>query len=288
MRSVEKLISPESDYYTYHPSAIASRVYLYPISVGDFFYEPGYSLNRSRFDSYLLMYIAQGSCRFTVSGEEPRTVPAGKYILMDCYRPQSYSFDVPTEALWLHFDGCNARNYFEQITELHGQVLTAGDRFSPAAGIRSILQTFRDSHTLHEAPVSNTITEMLQSLLETDSGEGNGANRTYAIERARSYISRHYADPVTLEELAERANLSPYHFTRVFAAETGFTPHQYLLAARLSAAKYFLCSQELPSIKEIALRCGFHSESSFCTTFRKWENMTPSQYRAMAFHTDAL
>lgn len=286
MFSVEKNVSPESEYYTYHPSAIASNVYLYPVSVGDFFYEPGYALYRNRFDSFLLMYIAKGTCRFTASSGDEQTVSAGSYLFLDCYRPQSYAFDVPTEALWLHFDGCNARNYYDQITQLHGQILHSGQHASPASGMRDILRIFRGSHTLHESAVSNTITSMLQTFLENQTAESSTASRSYAVEKARSYISEHYSEPISLEMLASRANLSPYHFTRVFSAETGFTPHQYLIAARLSAARYFLSSQEKPSIKDIALRCGFNSESSFCTTFRKWEGITPSEYRAEAFaHT---
>ncbi len=283
MYSVEKKVSPQSEYYTYHPSAIAANVYLYPVSVGDFFYEPGYELYRNRFDSFLLMYIARGSCRFTDTSGESNTVSAGKYLLLDCYRPQSYAFDTATEALWLHFDGCNARNYYDQITQLHGQVLHSGQHASPASGIRDILRIFRGSHSLHESAVSNTITAMLQTFLESSAAENNITSRAYAVEKARSYISEHYSESISLEELAARAHLSPYHFTRVFSAETGFTPHQYLIAARLSAARYFLSSQELPSIKDISLRCGFNSESSFCTTFRKWEGITPTEYRTQAF-----
>ena len=81
--------------------------------------------------------------------------------------------------------------------------------------------------------------------------------------------------------IAKNANLSPFYFTRVFTAETGFTPHQYLIATRLNSAKFLLKTPGI-SIKEIAFASGFNSESSFCSTFRKWENMTPSEYRTRA------
>ena len=81
-----------------------------------------------------------------------------------------------------------------------------------------------------------------------------------------------------MEKLAASANMSPFHFTRTFNRETGMTPHQYLIKTRLSAAKYLLQFSET-SIKDIAFSTGFHSETSFCTTFKKWESATPSQYR---------
>ena len=83
--------------------------------------------------------------------------------------------------------------------------------------------------------------------------------------------------------IAENAALSPYYFTRIFSQETGFTPHQYLIATRLSFAKYLLQSGE-KSVKEIAFHSGFHSESSFCATFRKWEGITPGAYRSKIRH----
>ncbi len=95
---------------------------------------------------------------------------------------------------------------------------------------------------------------------------------------AISYINEHFQGDLSLEQLAAQANMSLFHFTRVFAKETGITPHQYLIKTRLSAAKYFLKSTEM-SIKNIAFSTGFNSETSFCTTFKKWENVTPTQYR---------
>ena len=57
------------------------------------------------------------------------------------------------------------------------------------------------------------------------------------------------------------------------------TPHRYLIATRLNSAKFLLRTNGM-SIKEIAYASGFNSESSFCSTFRKWEKVTPSEYRA--------
>jgi len=72
--------------------------------------------------------------------------------------------------------------------------------------------------------------------------------------------------------------MSPYHFCRVFKQKTGFTPHQYLLNARVNAAKFFLKTTDLPN-KSIIVRCGFNSESGFCTVFKRLTGRTPRQYR---------
>ena len=58
--------------------------------------------------------------------------------------------------------------------------------------------------------------------------------------RASENLHAHHAAPLTLDELAGQANLSRYHFLRLFRAALGATPHQYLIRVRLERAKALL------------------------------------------------
>jgi AraC family transcriptional regulator len=51
------------------------------------------------------------------------------------------------------------------------------------------------------------------------------------------FIDQHYAQPLTVASLARRAQLSRFHFIRVFRAATGLTPHQYVRERRLDRAR---------------------------------------------------
>ena len=282
MRSKEPKVTAASDYYLYLPSAVASRIYLYPIVLGYFYYEPGYYLKRNNYDSFLLMHIRNGKCILKL---DDKTYTAGKdqLILLDCYKPQEYgNGDSSTlEVSWIHFDGPLARDYYELITANHGNVLTPRNIYPISHNMDKMLTLFRSSSPIKEASVSSYITQMLTELLSIRSDSIKDTSRARMVENVLSYINEHFSEPLSLEAIAQNANLSPYHFTRVFTAETGFTPHQYLLATRINSAKFLLQAPGM-SIKEIAFSCGFNSESSFCSTFRKWEHMTPSEYRAHA------
>lgn len=277
MRSQEAKVSPASDYYVYAPSPLAARLYLYPTSVGYFYYDAGYRIRRKRFDSFLIMYISKGSCDITIP-EKTFTAKAGQFVLLDCYQPHSYGSFEPWEALWLHFDGRLARDYFEEITAGHDPILDAKDSDASVIQLQNIYDVFRTSSAILEGELSGCITKLLNNFLHSSGDNRKNKVCSTSMADAISYINEHFQKDLSLEQLAAEANMSPFHFTRVFTKETGITPHQYLIKTRLSAAKYLLKSTEM-SIKNIAFSTGFNSETSFCTTFKKWENVTPSQYR---------
>ena len=119
MRSKEPKVRAESDYYLYTPSATACRLYLYPICLGQFFYEAGYSISRSHYDSFLLMYVAKGCCHLQFENQSV-TALKDQVILLDCYSPHEYGFPQDSEIYWIHFDGPLAREYYNTITEDRG------------------------------------------------------------------------------------------------------------------------------------------------------------------------
>ncbi len=282
MKSYEPYVLPGSDYYTYQPSAIASKIYLYPTSLGLFYYQKGYHLRRNRFDSILLMYVQSGRCKVYLNGE-PQDVLSDQFLLLDTFERHEYEFPEDSTVYWIHFAGPLARSYYELITQNRGNILTSTDSYSLARKMLEVLNRFRDGKAVHEAALSQTLTQIMQDLMSSPAQPENRFSRTAVIERSRSYISEHFAEQLSLEDLAAKAGISPYHFTRVFSDETGMTPHQYLIAARISAAKMILRTPSAPSVKQIAYSCGFNSESSFCSTFRKWEGVTPKEYREKAF-----
>jgi AraC-like DNA-binding protein len=84
--------------------------------------------------------------------------------------------------------------------------------------------------------------------------------------------------PISLAQLAARADLSPFHFLRVFRRVTGTTPHQYVIGARLRRAARLLLATSRP-ITEIAYDVGFEDLSNFVRTFHRAVGCSPRAYR---------
>lgn len=99
------------------------------------------------------------------------------------------------------------------------------------------------------------------------------------VRRAVRFIRDNHGLPMTLAEMAAVADLSPFHFLRVFKASTGHTPYRFLTRVRVDSARRHL-ERDALSVTEIAHMCGFASPSRLATAFRSEMGMSPSVYRS--------
>lgn len=100
-----------------------------------------------------------------------------------------------------------------------------------------------------------------------------------ARERAIEYMETHFAEPVSLQDLAAAAGTGVRQFCRAFRAATGVSPHQYLLQRRVEHAKS-LIAKDLP-LADVAQQCGFADQSQLTRTFARHVGTTPGRYRAL-------
>lgn len=100
------------------------------------------------------------------------------------------------------------------------------------------------------------------------------------LARMLQYIEDGLAGPLTLENMAQEAGLSVFHFVASFRRATGLTPHQYVLARRIARARRALERGER-SIVRIAMDCGFSSHAHLTTAFGARLGIRPSEYRGL-------
>lgn len=97
--------------------------------------------------------------------------------------------------------------------------------------------------------------------------------------RARDFADRHYAEAVTVADMAREAGLSRGHFIERFRRTFGESPHQYLLTRRLERAASLLRLTDW-SVARVCMAVGLSSVGSFTTSFRRMYGHTPTAYRA--------
>lgn len=110
------------------------------------------------------------------------------------------------------------------------------------------------------------------------SSYGDGLSKL-KFKQVTEYINEGLDRNLKVVELAAIAQISPYHFIRLFKKATSKTPHQYILQQRVKKARYLLHYSQL-SISEIAFAVGFSDQSHFTKYFKRITGVTPRQYAA--------
>jgi AraC-like DNA-binding protein len=98
------------------------------------------------------------------------------------------------------------------------------------------------------------------------------------LRRARDFADRHYAQPLSLSEIAGVAGLSKYHFLRLFRATYGITPMEYVSQRRIERAQDLLRTTNL-TVTEVCFAVGFSSLGSFSSRFRQLVGESASEFQ---------
>jgi AraC-like DNA-binding protein len=102
-------------------------------------------------------------------------------------------------------------------------------------------------------------------------------DRRRAVEAAL-WIDAHSHRNIDLEHAAGQADISPFHFLRLFSSVLGVTPHQYLVRSRLRHAARLLADNDI-SVTDIAYDVGFGDLSNFVRTFHRAAGVSPLRFR---------
>lgn len=100
-----------------------------------------------------------------------------------------------------------------------------------------------------------------------------------ALHNSIKFIDANLADAdLSIERISEEVDLSPYYFARMFRAALGISPYRYVIERRLQLAQRLLAGSS-SLLTDVALNCGFSSQSHFTSTFRRHFGVAPLKYR---------
>jgi AraC family transcriptional regulator len=109
-----------------------------------------------------------------------------------------------------------------------------------------------------------------------ENGAGRGRLDPLRLNRVAEYVDARLERRLRLDELAQVAALSPFHFLRAFRRTTGLTPHGYVTARRMERALRLLHTTDHP-IPEIAARLSYANPAHFRRAFRKAYGVPPGE-----------
>ncbi len=255
---------------------------------------PRYQMPYHWHPEYEIIRILQGSFQITVDGTSVQALendilfihggtPHGG-IPEDCVY-ECVVFDM--RLLLSNNKMCN--KLISQLTrhELIINLKQDGTADALSRSVNDLFSAMSDRKPGFEFLVQGSLYTLLGTMIASQAYYVNTNSSTVAIQQINrfkdvlNYIEEHYAEAITLEDMAQVAGLSPRYFCHFFRKMTQCTPMEYLNYYRIECACEQLAEIH-PSVTEVAFSCGFNDISYFIKSFHRAKGVTPKQYKESA------
>ena len=200
---------------------------------------------RGRVD-FQLIFIAAGKAHFHFNNDEEETiVHAGHMVLYRPKEPQKYEYYAKdqTEVYWVHFTGNNVTNLLRSYGLTNDKrVFDCGSGSEYQYLFRAMineLQMYQDSYSEMLEMYLKQIFIKLQRHFKFSINTDN-FRAAEEIDKAISYFSEHYNEPISIDDYAEQNHVSASWFIRNFRLYAGITPKQFILQKRIYNAEALL------------------------------------------------
>lgn len=279
MICTETGVLPKSQYFFFTPSPIFEKYYYYMLVCGHFYCQYGYRIQRKGDTNPLLIYILDGQFHLDYENRQYKATK-GDILLIDCHKPHTYYSDPNCNFLFFHFAGSDSiRITNHLITQNRGALF----RLETNQTISQIMYELI-TKLYYEQPVSDIelsiivynclcLIQSINEIIPVHTSETSNI-----ISNSIYYIRNNIGKRLTIQDLAEQANLSIYYFSHLFKKETGVPPIEYVAQMKVNIAKTMLKTTQ-STISEIADSLGYSSSSSFINAFTSRVGTSPLKFR---------
>ncbi|MCP1102220.1 AraC-like DNA-binding protein [Aequitasia blattaphilus] len=264
------------------PSSTAKSLYFYVQEVGYFKTLPPYYTERENLVSFLVLYTIEGEGTLDYEGKT-YTLEKGDAFFLNCHNHHRYQCIKKKgwEFIWLHFNGLQALGYYQEFIRNSSPVLRPSFNNPLEKNLLEILEETKKKSVHTEVKSSNLINTLLTDLImDTTAGESTLVNIPDFIQKAFTFMDKHFEESLTLNDLSKEVGVSKYYLSREFKKHMGQTLMEYLISLRINYAKELLRYTSL-NIAQIAERCGIPHETHFINLFKRKEEVTPHKYRML-------
>lgn len=241
----------------------------------------GQPFGRHSHDAFAVGAIVQGVGGYQCRGQR-HALPAGTLSLMNPEEPHTGHAESPRLVYrMLYVEESRLPGLLGRKSLPDGfRSLNPHDDGQVAAGLARLAGEFERGDAL---ALESELLAVLELVFVRHGGmrEARPAARDGGVTAfLRDYLEAHYAEAVSLEQLAELVQRHPRHLIEAFRRAYGVPPHTYLLQRRIREAKRLLLDGR--ALTDVALTLGFYDQAHFCGAFRRFTGVTPGRFRLLA------
>lgn len=275
-----ELVTSNRILYTATPFAKSSLLYVQEI--GSLEAAKPHRSMRVDLESYLFFCVRSGAGQLTYCGKTYE-LHAGDMIFIDCRLPYSHETDPKElwELSWIHFNGGALPSIYEKYVSRGGRpVFHPADEKKYQSLHDELFAIAASDDYIRDMKLNAGLSQLLVYIMEEswNPDETVGEQKKHNLLPIKEYLDEHYAQKISLDELAERFGISKFYLTRVFKEQYGVSVNNYLLQTRITKAKNMLRFTD-EKIETIGHACGLGEANYFSRMFRQAEGISPSEYR---------
>lgn len=228
----------------------------------------------SSYGRMLVGYMIDGSIQIDVQGSLT-TLSKGQFCMLDCVHPYRFLLNGFARLEWIEINGIAVRTFLDRLAPDGVALLRSDDPHTDYGLITRIILDMGNGRGT-EAQIDREVTDLLYDFIAAQ--ERTPDKDAATIQEAMAYICSHFAQRMTVEEIASKFGMNVFRFIRSFERFVGQTPYAYLASTRIRAAKRLLVDSTM-HIEEISRLCGFFNVTAFGIAFKKDTGFTPYQWR---------
>ena len=208
-------------------------------------------------------------------------IAAGDYFFLPAGYPHEYSSDdAKWDVHWIAFDGSASAHILSQFIMTKPIIIKPQESTALQNMYSKMFSAQKSDRVYGDYSCSGLVYDYIIEFHRLMDNKMNKVrnDRSKLLLPVLDYIDENFRSDFPLTILAEQAGISPQHLCRVFKETMNMRPNEYLTQRRLQEAKMLLQKNELP-ISEIANHSGFPDAGYFSTIFKKYEGLTPMEYK---------
>jgi len=232
---------------------------------------------------HILIFCVAGEGWIEMDGVA-QTICANQAVFIPRYAPHAYgsSIESPWTIHWVHFVGVEGNFYVSQVPEDDHRLLVDAQCSQRLEALfeqcyEGLLEGFVLNRLIHAAKILH---HLLGELLYNNPAFSpfQRTNRFRSVEPTLRYLRQNIDHSLTLTDMADHANLSKPHFSRIFKDQTGYSPMDYFIHMKIQRASSLLVLTDM-TVREIALTVGYEDPYYFSRLFKKVIGLSPSAVR---------
>ena len=241
--------------------------------------EPEYNVSRrSGLVSHQILFTGSGKGVLTVGGNSYIQTENSIFYLAPGVAHEYCPLGGNWTTCWVVFRGGELGTLMRSMG--FGGYATAEGNIEPLRRIFSQLFTAAEDSVYDAEQCSRLVYELVLAARAVLVHDFQTSLRSRnLLQNALDYIDAHFFEDISLERLAELSNVSKQHFCRVFRSRMNMRPMEYIARRRIAEARLLLCNTS-DSIASVGARCGYPDPAYFGMVFRRYEGISPSEYRS--------